>query len=271
MILDEKDADLFFELMWELQFYIKEQLEMMPGVDTREKFADVDGTERMEVRNAVWDNPQLIADYVSRNPYHLNSESLTIVAEWQNFLKGQFYIERLLKKYAVFIQEDAVYGVVGLYDELGEILPKQMLPTYVEAVLLPFKGMIVYDGLLSSYPVFFGGGIKESLKQVYNKAKRKGEIVISFNPNIQQAYQAKTKKKLKDWKPVLEALGQEAKTLRAQSGSPPTWGPAFSMVKASLAMAETAVNNPEDIDALWEQFEKLAQIVNRLEDSIFRS
>ena len=197
MIVDEKDADLFFELMWDLQFYVKEQLEMMPSIKTREAYADADGMERMEVRNAVWDNPQLIADYVSANPNNLDSESLAVVAEWQNFLIGQFYIERILKKHAVFIQEDAVYGVVGLYDELEERLPKQMLPTYVQAVLLPFKGVIVYDGLLSSYPVFFGGGIKESLKQVYNKSKRKGEIVISFDSDIQQAHQAKTKKKLK--------------------------------------------------------------------------
>lgn len=271
MVLDRKDAKLFYELMWDLQFYAKERLDLMPEVRDREVYANMDGENRLDVRNAVWDNPQLIADYVRENPDNLDSELLAIVSDWQNFVAGKFIVERILKKYAIFIQENAVYGVIGLLDELEDLLPKASLPLYVEAVLLPFKGVVIYDGLLPTYSLSFGGGIKESLKQVYNKAKRKGEIIVSFDADVQQAHQAATKKKLKDWKPALEALTQEAKSLRAESGSPPTWSPAFSLVKASLALAETAVNSPEDRDALWEKFDKLAPIANRLENSIFRS
>ncbi|MFO7680721.1 MAG: hypothetical protein R6X34_11770 [Chloroflexota bacterium] len=272
MILDPKEAELFFKLMGFLQFYVKEQLDMLPKIKSSEAYASAPGMERMKVRNAVWENPGLISDYVHKNPDNLPAEQLAIVAGWQNFLKGKFYIERFLKKYAVFIGEnDRVYGVLGLYDPLDEIISKQMLPTLVEAILLPFKEVIIYDGLLSSYPVFFGGGIKGNLKQIYDKAKRKGEILISFDPEVQKAHKAVTKKKLKDWQPTLGSLMQEANSLRAESGSPPTWGPAFSMVKASLALAETAVTNPDDVDALWEQFDKLSQTARRLENAIYRS
>jgi hypothetical protein len=36
----------------------------------------------------------------------------------------------------------------------------------VKAVLLPFNGQIVYDGLFQSRNIIFGGGIKSDLKQL---------------------------------------------------------------------------------------------------------
>lgn len=271
MILAQEDAKLFFDLMWSLQFYVKNRLSLWPEIQTVAAYSEVETEIRMEVRNAVWENPHLIAEYIRANPDNLNAEQLAIVASWQNFVQGKFFIERTLKKYAVFMQDNTVYGVVGLYDPLAEIVPKQMQPMLVEAVLLPFKDVVIYDGMFSSYHMFFGGGMKRSMKETYNKAKRKGEIIVSFNPTVQQANQAKTKKKMKDWQPVLASLSQEAKSLRAQSGSPPTWSPAFSMVKASLALAETAVAYPEDEEAIWEQFDKLSQLTRRLEEAIYRS
>ncbi|MCP4361613.1 MAG: hypothetical protein GY796_26685 [Chloroflexi bacterium] len=268
MILSKQDADLFFDLLWSLQFYVKQQLDLHPQVATLADYRDMDSEGRMEVRNAMWENPRLIADYVQSNPDNLSAEYLTIVNGWQNFVQGKCFIERLLKKYTVFIMDEKVYGVLGLYDPLEEMFPRQVLPLYVEAILLPFKGVIVYDGLLSSYRISFGGGMKRNLKNTYMKAKRKGEIIVSFDKATQAAHQAKTETKLKDWQPIINSLAQEAKSLRAQSGSPPSWGPTFSLVKASLAMAETAVAYPEDQDALWQQFDKVAQALDRLEKGI---
>ena len=39
--------------------------------------------------------------------------------------------------------------------------------------LLPFKGQIIYDGLLSPYNIFFGSGIKSSLHEEYIKKQQK--------------------------------------------------------------------------------------------------
>ncbi len=271
MNISEQDADLFFDLMWSLQFYVKQQLDLFPQVTTLADYRDLDGELRLEVRNAVWENRKLIASYVQANPDNLSAEQLAIVGGWQNFVQGKFFIERTLKKYAIFIKDEKVYGVLGLYDPLTEMFPRRALPLYVQAVLLPFKGVIVYDGVLSSYRIMFGGGMKRNLKNTYMKAKRKGEIIVSFDEATQAAHQAKTKTKLKDWQPTINSLAQEAKSLRAQSGSPPSWGPAFSLVKASLALVETAVANPEDQEALWQQFDKVAQALGRLEKGIHHS
>ncbi|MCL4264599.1 MAG: hypothetical protein KJ069_15355 [Anaerolineae bacterium] len=272
MKLSEQDATLFFDLMFALQFFVKQQLELLPEVTTIEAYRELDGEMRMEIRDTVWENALLISEYVRLNPDNLSQEQLDIVAGWQQFRSGKFVIERHLKQYTVFIGDgNQVYGVLGLLDDIEDIIPRFALPLYVEAVLLPFKGMIVYDGLLASYALTFGGGMMASFKETYNKAKRKGEIIVSFDTAVQAQATAKAKKPLKDWQPTITALNEQAQTLRAQSGSPPSWGPAFSLVKASLALAETAVTTPEDSEALWKQYNRVVQALNRLEDGIYRT
>lgn len=268
MNLSEQDAKLFFDLMWSLQFYVKQRLNMFPEIKTPMEYAKTPGDKRMEVRNALWDNPQLIADYARENPDKFTAEEIAIVSSWQHFVRGTFFIERLLKKQAIFIKDDEVYAVLGLFDPLDEMFDKRMLPVYCQAILLPFKDVIVYDGLLSSYPVFFGGGVKGNLKETYNRAKQRGEIIVSLGVEGAQPAPNQRKMELKDWGPQLAALAEGAKALRAQPGSPPSWGPAFSLVKASIEMAETAVSHPQDPDTLWDQYDKLSRALNRLEKGI---
>lgn len=272
MKLAEQDAKLFFDLMFSLQFFVKQQLGMFPELNTLAVYREGDGEKRLEVRNAVWENPHLIQEYARLNPDNLSQEHLDIVASWQQFQRGNFVIERHLKQYTVFVgDENKVYGVLGLLDEIEDIIPRYALPLYVQAVVLPFKGVIVYDGLLFSYALSFGGGMRASFKEAYNAAKRKGEIIVSFDTAVQSQATAKAKKPLKDWQPTITALNEQAQTLRAQAGSPPSWGPAFSLVKASLALAETAVTTPEDSQALWKQYNRVVQALNRLEDGIYRT
>ena len=47
---------------------------------------------------------------------------------------------------------------------------------------MPFKGKIVYDGLMSGYNITFGPGIRRSLNESYKKAKAVLGIVTSLPP-----------------------------------------------------------------------------------------
>ena len=88
---------------------------------------------------------------------------------------------RHLKKGSIFIsRDDQVYVVHGIQDPLEEVIPSYALPQMVEAVLLPFKGMIIYDGLLSGYNVHFGSGIRSNLEShIYCCQKQKSH---HYNP-----------------------------------------------------------------------------------------
>jgi hypothetical protein len=98
-------------------------------------------------------------------------------------LHGKFYILRELKKYTVFLTADkkppVAYGVVALSQPFEELIGPR-LPVLTETVLLPFKDMIVYDGLMSGYNISFGGGIKRMLNEEFRGAKARHGIVTSL-------------------------------------------------------------------------------------------
>ena len=270
MLLSKQDADLFFELMWALQYFVKQQLELLPGVKTKEAYFHSSTEEKLQVRNALYDHADLIDAFIKENPPHFSADKLNIIATWKQFVAGDFYLERLLKKYAVFIASDnKVYGVLALYDPFEDIFYKGDLPVLVKAVLLPFKGKIIYDGLLQSYNIYFGRGISSDLKETYMAAKQAGRIIESFDPASKRA--PKPAKPVRDWRLELDQLVATAKKLRGGSGQPPIHSPAFKLVRASVDLAQAAVENPDDLDRLWKSLEKVERASRSVETTLFRA
>jgi len=272
MKLSDQDADLFFELMWSLQCFVNKRLQVLPHIETPEAYRDISMEEKMRVREALYANSELIETFVQENPYHFSDEKLEIVARWKQFVAGQFYIERLLKKYAIFVSSDnKVYGVLALYDPFQDMFYPEQLPVLVKAVLLPFKGQIVYDGLLQSYSIFFGSGITSELREIYMAAKQNGRIIESLEPDREPAAAQKSRKPARDWRPELDELMANAQRLRAGSDHPPVFGPAFKLVKASVELAHVAVQNPDDLDGLWDCLQKVGRALGSVETALRRS
>jgi hypothetical protein len=191
-------------------------------------------------------------------------------------VEGEFYIERTLKKYAVFIgPDDVVYGVLGLYEGLNEIFPKNRLPLLVRAVLLPFQGKIVYDGLFHGANIFFGGGIKEELKQVYLLAKESGlmvEDLLAEKP-ASSAISSEEKAAFKtnqEFSALLQEMARQAKSLRGGKGQPAFNGPIFSLIKASLELGLIAVEQPENHAQLMKSLDKVERTFLKSEKSLYR-
>ena len=162
--------------------------------------------------------------------------------------------------------------MLALHDPFQDIFYLAQLPLRVKAVLLPFKGKIVYDGLLQTYNILFGRGISTELKEVYMAAKQNGRIIETLDPDIQPAKAPrKAHTPAKDWRPELKELVAKAQRLRGGSGQPPMCSPAFRLVKASLQLAQRAVDNPEDLDSLWTCFEKVHRALGSVETTLHRS
>ena len=66
-------------------------------------------------------------------------------------------------------------------DEIADILPPT-LPLLIKAVLLPWKGQIIWDGLFTIYNISFGSGIRGSIRESYRQAKAAG-IITSLDPH----------------------------------------------------------------------------------------
>lgn len=272
MKISDQDADLFFELMFPLQFFVNQQRHVLPDVNTLEEYLACPIEQKLLVRDALYENSPLIDTFIQQNLQQLSDDNLAIVAKWKQFIAGEFFIERMLKRYAVFISSDnEVYGVLALHQPFQEIFDSSSLPVFVKTVLLPFKGRIVFDGILEPYSISFGRGVSSSLKETYMAAKQNGKVIESLEPDLHPVKGEQRSTVVKDWRPEIAALAAEARKLRSSEGEPAIQRPAFSLVKASLELAQSAVQDPEDLDALWRSLRKVGNAVSRVETILHRS
>lgn len=263
MKLSEQDAKLFFDLMWALQFFVNQKLKILTHVKSLDDYAECSTEKKFEVRKALYADTKLIASFVQENPQNFSEEKLSIVSNWKNFIEGDFHIERFLKRYAVFIKGADVYGVMGLYQGFDELVHRSHLPLYVQTVLLPFKGKIVYDGIFQTYNIYFGGGIKRDLRESYMTAKQNNRIIESLEPTQKGTQKKKLSKPLKNWMPELKELAGKAKNLRGSSEHPAIYSPAFNLVKASIEFAQLAVSDSADLDHLYKSLRKVERALSK--------
>ena len=274
MKLDPADVKLFFDLMLPLQWYVSQQAELLPNIKSFKAYTDSSMDDKIIVRDYIFDHPELIDQFIQNNPENLEAEKLSIIATWKNFIRGDFFIERLLKKYSVFIDDkENVYAVLGLMDGLDAFMDKRDLPLRVQTILLPFKGKIVYDGFFRWYRMFFGGGIKSSLKQTYLVAKDNNAIIDTLEPEaipVQGKKARKLSSSTQDWGPLLDELAEKAKKLRGGGGQPATYSPIFSLVRASIEMAQLATADSPDIDKLFKKGARLDTLIQQVEKALIR-
>lgn len=258
MTLTLSDGKLYYELMLKLQQYVNQKRGFNMDMSSFEEFAKLPTEEKLKVRDELWNDPKLIDSYVEENPDALPSAELEIIGKWKDFVKGSFFIFRHLKKGSIFIKEEQVYSVHGIFDPLDEIVPSYALPQMVETVLLPFKGQIIYDGLLSGYRVHFGGGIRSGLNRTYTVAKHKERIIATLEPDLAPPVSVKSRK---DALPKLEELSAAIVKLKSDS---PLQKSALALAQASLEVSiadAEGVITPDEADR---QANKIQRTANRL-------
>jgi hypothetical protein len=261
MTLPPADGKLFFELMWKLQFYVNQERGIHKGISSPEEYASLPTEKKLKAREELWKDATLIEAYVRENPDALPAGELQITHKWKNFIKGSFFIFRHLKKGSIFIGNDnQVYVVHGIQDPLEEVIPSYALPQMVEAVLLPFKGQIIYDGLLSGYSVHFGGGIRSDINHTYTVAKHKNRLISTLESDQPPAVRVKPKKN------ILPQLKEISTTLGKLKGTGALQTSAFALARASLEAsigdAEGSLS-PDEIEALGRKIHKAsARLLN---------
>lgn len=264
MQLSTQDAEHFLYLMRGLQLFANQKLNINPAIISVDAMLALDDRARLPIRNAVWEHPEVIAQFLADNPMTLGPEDRAIVAGWKKFIKGTFYIERMLKKYTIFIKGKTVYGVMALFDPFEDFFYRNQLPVSVEAVLLPFRDQIVYDGVLLTYPILFGGGISGNLKEIYMAAKQNDAIITSLGGGAVALAGPPVVEELPDYSADLQAIAGLIKKLKASRDAPPAWSSAFSLLRASLELAEQAVTAPDDTDDLWAKLKKVESASKRM-------
>lgn len=273
MILSSADSDRFFRLYWGLNAYVNRQLKVTPRQFTAATFRQIPIEQLIKVRDAFVAHPELLERYLEEDPDHLSPEDRALVAGWRLKVAGDFLIVRHLKKFSVFLDERPpghLYGVVGLQSAVREIL-QQSPPVHVTAVLLPFLGKIVTDGLLRSSPVHFGRNIRDSINQSYQRIKSREGIRESLDKAEPDEKGRLIRKPVRDFSGEVDDIA--ARTQRMRAAGEPQQRAALTLLRASAELASAIFHSnensqPHAADELHVRLRTLRRAVTRIEQTL---
>lgn len=178
MRLEQSEAELFYQLWFPLLDFVNRKYHVCPEAGKIDPSQGVDPRNAKAIADYLWSHIEVIEEYLAAAD--LPNEYAQIVAGWKQCKPGRYILERHLKKGSVFIstEYESVYIVKGLFSTWEEMLGES--PALLEAVLIPFRGSIISDGLVVPYRIYFGKGTREDFKEEYMNAKRNHTIRFSF-------------------------------------------------------------------------------------------
>ena len=178
MRLEQSDAELFYQLWFPLLDFVNRKYHVCPKTGTIDQKHGVDACDAKAIADYLWSHIEVIEEYLAAAK--LQNEYAQIVAGWKQCKSGRYILERHLKNGSVFIsaEDGAVYMVKGLFSTWAEMLGES--PVLLDAVLIPFRGSIISDGLVVPYRISFGKGAIQDFKEVYMNAKRNHTIRFSI-------------------------------------------------------------------------------------------
>ena len=126
--------------------------------------------EIVKIIEHLADNKNLVSLFIENKRSKLTDEELKVYRDWSNFLDGEYKIMQTHNNSQVFawdMEAHKIYLVYGLYDPLASIIPK--FPFLTNMILFPFKGRIVFDGLLLGQDVDCGNNLLRMMIVDYNR------------------------------------------------------------------------------------------------------
>lgn len=175
MVLSPEDAALFYRAWGALLTWVNEQRRVVPSFSPPTAEHPIDPTLANQVRKVLWAEDALRERFLVEVPADLGVAERDLIASWGHRVSANFVVFKHYKKHSIFMS-NGVYAVRGIYSPLEEMIPD--VPTFVGATLLPFRDVIIIDGLLerTGPQLLFGGGIKRAFKNDYDEAKALGMI-----------------------------------------------------------------------------------------------
>lgn len=183
MKLSEKDGQLFYKLWLPLLDYVNKKCKVNRKLKNIATAKNLEPSEVKEVANVLWDDISLIDQYLAEDGADLLEEHRSIVSSWKHCVQGHFIMERHLKSGTIFISEEGekvyqVYGIISSWEEMFQYVP---MPLLIEATFIPFRDVIISDGLVASYPIVIGKNMAKQMKNIYMEAKKKGKIIRTMD------------------------------------------------------------------------------------------
>ncbi|MDD3137596.1 MAG: hypothetical protein PHX08_01310 [Lachnospiraceae bacterium] len=181
MTLSEEDGKLYYELWLPLLDFVNRKYGVKKQLKKMETAKNLNPEDVKAVSDKLCENISVIDEYLQEHK-EISEEQKSIIESWKRFKRGRFIIERHLKGGSMMIsmEDENVYQVVGIITSIEEMFYYAPMPLMVEATLMPFRNLIITDGLIMPYNLMIGGNVTRTFKDVYMNAKKAGTIKKSL-------------------------------------------------------------------------------------------
>ena len=176
-------ADKFIRLHLQLLHYAGQQREVLPPDMSLESLFEEPLELKVDCRDAIYAPSPLLDRFLAEHHDSLSAEERDIVRAWAGYVSGTLIVLRHLKKHTIFLDDASpanAYGVLGLNDDLEELFPRPVLPTFVKTVLLPYQGVVVCDGLFRGYSITIGSNMRRGMNENYKEIKSAGQLITAL-------------------------------------------------------------------------------------------
>jgi len=192
--LKESEVNEYYKLFNHLLVFVQNDYAKLQGKEPLKSIFDLqhDNTylakmslmkdnEIMRIIEHLINNRELIDKFIALNKDKLSKEDLETYNSWKKFIHSNFIVMQTHNDSEIFVwdtKKQKVYLVYGLYDPPASIIPK--LPFYFNTILLPFKGRIIYNGLLIGKSIEYGNNILREMVQDYQECIDNNGIIFEL-------------------------------------------------------------------------------------------
>lgn len=178
MILTDEEAEQFYDLWIALLDFVNQKYELIKELYGMTSPRGLPLESVALISSKIWEDKNIIDEFIRSDFKKMNEEEIAIVNSWKRAIHGKFIVDRHLRKGSVLISVDnnEVYVVKGIYSSWREMLEGYPMPQIVEASLMPFRDVIIHNGIVVPSGVCLGRNMSEQFKQVYLEAKSNGNL-----------------------------------------------------------------------------------------------
>jgi hypothetical protein len=179
MTLEPEEREAFFRNWISLLAFVNDRYNLVENFGHPNSPVGIKPETTLKIKTKLWENVKIIDEYIE-SVWDLPRYDLQILKGWKKKIEGTFIIIRHLKKYSVFMNDDLLYGVIGISAPIFEVYPGELLPMVVETVLIPFGDRIIYDSIFNGYNVHIGPNMRRDFNEQYSEIKRKKGIISTL-------------------------------------------------------------------------------------------
>ena len=170
--LSRKDAKLFYKIYLGLLEFTNNKYKIKKNMKIYNK-SNINPYELQEIIECFWENKDtIVPEFCIANPYKFNKEELDIANNFKKGFRDLIIIAKYESEYTGILNNDRVYMIKGVNDNIDNIISYQDLPQPTITSIIPFKNVLIHDGILMEYDINLGSGFTKAIEEEYSESMK---------------------------------------------------------------------------------------------------